>query len=65
VDIHRGWTTEGTGRVDTMWALVWHFDPNGKVDRVVNLSADQHEMDTYIWANYELAQLPDRLAQPE
>jgi hypothetical protein len=27
VDIHRGWTTEGAGKVDTTWALVWHFTP--------------------------------------
>lgn len=31
VDIHRGWTTEGTGQV-----------AEGKVDRVINLSGDQH-----------------------
>ncbi|MGV9317005.1 nuclear transport factor 2 family protein [Streptomyces sp. NPDC003691] len=62
VDIHRGWSTKGIGRVDTLWALVWHFGPDGKVDRVVNLSGDQHGMDTFVWANYRLAPLPDRLA---
>ncbi|MGF6885707.1 ketosteroid isomerase-like protein [Nocardia sp. GAS34] len=62
VDIHRGWTSEGVGKVDTLWALVWHFNAEGKVDRVVNLSADQHQMDTYVWNNYALAPLPDRLA---
>ncbi|MBF8186620.1 nuclear transport factor 2 family protein [Nonomuraea sp. K274] len=62
VDIHRGWTTEGIGKVDTMWALVWHFNADGKVDRVVNLSADQHQMDAFIWNNYSLAPLPARLA---
>jgi ketosteroid isomerase-like protein len=62
VDIHRGWTTEGTGKVDTTWALVWHFNPEGKVDRVINLSGDQHQMDTYVWNNYTLAPIPDRLA---
>jgi hypothetical protein len=61
VDIHRGWSTAGDGQVDTHWALVWHFDDDGKVDRVVNLSGDQHQMDTYIWANFSLAPLPDRL----
>jgi hypothetical protein len=45
VDIHRGYSTSGVGRVDTTWALVWHFDSDGKVDRVVNLSGDQHQMD--------------------
>jgi ketosteroid isomerase-like protein len=62
VDIHHGYTTQGVGKVDTLWALVWHFDAAGKVDRVVNLSADQHQMDAFVWANYALAPLPDRLA---
>lgn len=62
VDIHRGWTTTGVGKVDTMWALVWHFNASGKVDRVVNLSADQHQMDAFAWTNYSLAPIPDRLA---
>ncbi|MGW1536685.1 nuclear transport factor 2 family protein [Streptomyces aureus] len=62
VDIHRGWSSEGTGKVDTMWALVWHFNVDGKVDRVHNLSGDQHQMDSFIWANYALAPIPDRLA---
>jgi uncharacterized protein len=62
VDIHRGWSTQGIGEVDTLWALVWHFNADGKVDRVHNLSGDQHQMDTYIWNNFALAPLPDRLA---
>lgn len=64
VDIHRGYSTAGEGTVDTIWALVWHFDADGKVDRVVNLSGDQHQMDNYIWKNYTLAPLPARLALP-
>jgi len=62
VDVHRGWSTRGTGGVDTIWALVWHFNADGKVDRVVNLSGDQHQMDAFVWANYTLAPLPARLA---
>jgi hypothetical protein len=62
VDIHRGYTTEGVGKTDTMWALVWHFNAEGKIDRVFNLSGDQHEMDAFVWANYALAPLPGRLA---
>ena len=62
VDIHRGWTTEGVGQVDTLWALVWHFNADGKVDRVVNLSGDQHQMDAFVWSNYPLAPIPARLA---
>ncbi|MCX5124320.1 hypothetical protein [Streptomyces sp. NBC_00347] len=63
MDVHRGWTTGGVGKVDTLWALVWHFDADGKVDRVTNLSGDQHQMDSYVWANYDLAPIPDRLAR--
>lgn len=61
VDIHRGYSTAGVGGVDTTWALVWHFDGSGKVDRVINLSADQHQMDQFIWSNFSLKPLPDRL----
>lgn len=46
-----------------MWALVWHFDADGQVDHVANLSGDQHQMDTYVWANFPLAPLPARLAR--
>lgn len=62
VDVHRGWSTQGIGQVDTTWALVWHFGPDGKVDRVLNLTADQHQMDAFIWANFRLKQLSERLA---
>jgi ketosteroid isomerase-like protein len=62
VDIHRGWSSAGEGKVDTMWALVWHFNNEGKVDRVINLCGDQAQMDTFCWANYPLAPLPGRLA---
>ena len=64
VDIHRGWSTAGVGSVDTDWALVWHFDDHGKVDRVLNLSGDQHQMDAYVWTNFPLAPVPTRLAEP-
>lgn len=62
VDIHRGYSTGGTGAVDTNWALVWHFNDDGKVDSVINLSADQHQMDSFIWDNFSLAAIPTRLA---
>ena len=61
VDIHRGWSTKGDGTVDANWALVWHFGDDGKVDRVINLSGDQHQMDAYIWTNFPLAPIPERL----
>jgi ketosteroid isomerase-like protein len=61
VDIHRGWSNAGVGKVDTTWALVWHFNTEGKVDRVLNLCGDQAQMDAFCWSNYDLAPLPDRL----
>ena len=48
VDLHRGYSTGGDGKVDTTWALVWHLDAAGKVDRVVNLPGDQHQVDAFI-----------------
>ena len=39
----------GDGKVDTTWALVWHLDAAGKVDRVVSLSGDQHQVDACSW----------------
>ncbi|MGI5340311.1 nuclear transport factor 2 family protein [Streptomyces sp. CA-181903] len=62
VDVHHGWSTEGIGKVEGIWALIWHFGADGKVDRVVNLSSDQHRMDSFVWAEFSLAALPDRLA---
>jgi uncharacterized protein len=37
------------------------LDTAGKVDRVVNLSGDQHQADAFIWANFPLKPLPERL----
>ena len=63
VDIHRGWSTALEGKVDTLWALVWHFDGEGKVDEVTNLCGNQAQMDAFCWSNFTLAPLPDRLAR--
>jgi len=62
VDVHRGWSTALEGKVDTLWALVWHFDADGKVDQVTNLCGDQAQMDQYCWMNFALKPIPDRLA---
>src|SRR5438874_11403037 len=40
VDVHRGWSSQGVGSLDTTFALLWHFGPDGKADRVINLCAD-------------------------
>jgi hypothetical protein len=37
------------------------LDAAGKVDRVVNLSGDQQQMDAFIWANFPLKPLPEQL----
>jgi uncharacterized protein len=34
---------------------------DGKVDRVVNLSGDQHQVDAFFWAIFPLKPLPKRL----
>lgn len=62
VDVHRGWSTALEGKVDAIWALVWHFDDEGRIDEVTNLCGDQAQMDHFCWANYALKPLPDRLA---
>ena len=58
-------STAATPRAETAghptWALVWHLDAAGKVDRVVNLSGDQHQMDAFIWATFPLKPRPERL----
>ena len=61
VDSHRGCFMGGDDKVDPTWALVWHLDTAGKVDRVVNLSGDQHQMDAFIWANFPRKPRPERL----
>jgi uncharacterized protein len=37
------------------------LDAAGKVDQVVNLSGDQHQMDAFIWADFPLKPLPEPL----
>lgn len=63
VDIHRGWSNaEGKPNVDTTWALVYRIE-NGKIVEATNLSADQDAANTFFWSQYELAPVPERLAQ--
>jgi uncharacterized protein len=63
IDEVLAYPTSGDGKVDTTWALVWHLDAAGMVDRVVNLSDDQHQMDAFFWANFPLKPLPERLVR--
>lgn len=63
VDIHRGWSNaEGKPNVDTTWALVYRIE-NGKIVEATNLSADQDAANAFFWSQYELAPVPQRLAQ--
>lgn len=62
VDIHRGWSNAtGKPNVDTTWALVYRIE-DGKIVEATNLSADQDAANTFFWSQYDLAPLPDRLA---
>ena len=62
VDIHRGWSNaEGKPNVDTTWALVYRID-NGKIVEATNLSADQDSANAFFWSQYQLAPVPERLA---
>ena len=62
VDIHRGWSNaEGKPNVDTTWALVYRI-VNGKIVEATNLSADQDSANAFFWSQYQLAPVPERLA---
>jgi hypothetical protein len=60
VDSHRGCFMGGDGKVDPTWALVWHLDAAGKVDRVVNLRRPAPG-GRVIWATFPLKPRPERL----
>lgn len=63
VDIHRGWSNaHGKPNVDTTWALVYRIE-DGKIVEATNLSADQDAANTFFWAQYDLAPVPERLAK--
>ncbi|OIQ34005.1 MAG: hypothetical protein BM559_08995 [Roseobacter sp. MedPE-SWchi] len=62
VDIHRGWSNaDGKPNVDTIWALVYRIE-NGQIVEATNLSADQDAANTFFWSQYQLAPVPERLA---
>ncbi len=63
VDIHRGWSNaQGKPNVDTTWALVYRI-VDGKIVEATNLSADQDAANTFFWSQYDLAPVPERLAE--
>jgi len=64
IDLHRGFSTEGEGRIDTLWALAFRVE-NGRIHEAINFSFDQAAANRYFWANYPLRPLPDRLADQE
>jgi uncharacterized protein len=65
IDLHRGFSTEGEGVVDTTWALAFRVDvENRQILEAINFSFDQAAANAYFWANYPLLPLPERLAEP-
>jgi len=61
IDLHRGWSTEGEGQVDILWALAFRIE-DGRIAEAVNFAFDQYAADAYWWANYPLKPIPERLA---
>lgn len=63
VDVHRGWGATDAASMDMLWVLYYRIEA-GRIKEVVNFAADQAESDNFFWASYQLAPVPDRLAQP-
>jgi len=63
IDLHRGWSTQGEGDLDILWALAFRIE-NGRIAEAINFAFDQAAADSFFWANFPLKPLPDRLANP-
>jgi ketosteroid isomerase-like protein len=62
IDMHRGWSNlEGQQNVDTTWVLAFRIE-DGLIAEARNFSFDQAAADSFFWATYPMAPLPDRLA---
>jgi hypothetical protein len=62
VEAHVGRGTLGSEEYVFPAAVTYEI-VDGKIHRVQVHSADQHALDRYLWAQFSLAQLPDRLVQ--
>ena len=60
IDLHRGFSTKGVGKVDTTWALAFKIR-NNQIVEAVNFSLDQAAANKYFWDNYPLKSIPERL----
>ena len=63
IDLHRGWSTEGEGELDILWALAFRI-ADGRIAEAINFAFDQAAADSFFWANFPLAPIPERLANP-
>ena len=61
VDVHRGWGATETASMDMTWVLYYRIE-NGRIVEVTNFAADQAQADNFFWASYQLAPVPQRLA---
>ncbi|MEW6262143.1 MAG: nuclear transport factor 2 family protein [Thermodesulfobacteriota bacterium] len=62
VDVHRGWGRYGPNALDQVWVLFYEFK-DGKIWRVRNYAADQHEADLFFWRTYNLKPVQERIAE--
>ncbi len=61
IDLHRGFSTQGEGRLDILWALAFRVQ-NNQIVEAINFAFDQAAANAFFWTNFPLRPLPDRLA---
>lgn len=62
VDVHRGFSAVGEGpEIDQMYAILFRI-ADGEIVEATNFITDPAQSDSFYWAHYPLAPLPDRLA---
>lgn len=60
VDCHRGWASFGGHKLNMNWTLLYEIE-NSKIKKIQTFPGDQHSMDNFFWAAYELKDIPERL----
>ncbi len=60
IDVHRGWGEANGARCDTNWVLYYTMK-GGLISEVQNFCFDQHQVDLFYWAVWELVPLPQRV----
>lgn len=61
IDVYRAFSPSGSGSFDTTCSRFWTFNNDHQIDSVLTMCANQHDVDSFMWQNYNLAQLPERL----